>query len=679
MRFFSFCNVLLCASLFIMKFGFGREAALSPDDLAGKLDALPGFKIEHVLTADRKSRSWICMAKDPKGRLLLGAQNGQPVTRITLENGKVTKEEELDLPVSETMGMLFVGDTLYLNGHGKNKDGKPVHGLYACKDTTGSDRFDSVEFLREWEHGAGEHGAHALVLGPDKKLYTVNGNFTGVPADLLPSSPHRNYADDLIIPRAEDGNGFGAVKKPPGGYICRIGLDGKNAELFASGQRNTYDIAFNADGELFGFDSDMEYDWGTPWYRPIRVFHAASGADQGFREGTGKWPEYYADSLPAVVNIGIGCPTGVGFGYGAKFPAKYQKAFYILDWTYGRLIAVHMKPNGSTYSAEWENFVAPKSLKAAAGKIPLNLTDVIVGNDGALYFTVGGRGTEPHLFRVTYEGQEPTTVLTEKELHDTDGELARTERHKLEAFHGKTDPKAIETAWPALKSPDRFIRYAARLAIESQPVAEWKDKALAEKDPQAALVALLALARLGDDAAQAPLMQNLAGILLAQLTPAQQLEKLRVIEVSIARHPQVAQEAVKPLLEELRAAYPAKSIELNRELCQIELAVKAPDAVTKSVALLKAAPDSGRAVHLRSSSAPGHGWLDAGSAQRVFELVRHAAEIEKGRAQTSGLSHAMVCGCRQARHRRRKFSTLTFQFPPGGRQPAAAAGSCRSE
>ena len=102
--------------------------------------------------------------------------------------------------------------------------------------------------------------------------------------------------------------------------------DGKNPELVAAGERNTYDIAFNADGELFGFDSDMEWDWGTPWYRPIRVFHATSGADQGFREGTAKWPEYYIDSLPAAVNIGIGCPTGVGFGYGAKFPAKYQKA-----------------------------------------------------------------------------------------------------------------------------------------------------------------------------------------------------------------------------------------------------------------------------------------------------------------------------------------------------------------
>ncbi len=139
--------------------------------------------------------------------------------------------------------------------------------------------------------------------------------------------------------------------------------------MFSAGQRNTYDIGFNADGELFGFDSDMEWDWGTPWYRPIRVFHSVRGGDQGFREGSAKWPEYYLDSLPATSTIGIGCPTGVVFGTGAKFPLKYQKAFYICDWTYGRLIAVHLTPKGASYTGTWENFVAPKSLHGNSGKI----------------------------------------------------------------------------------------------------------------------------------------------------------------------------------------------------------------------------------------------------------------------------------------------------------------------
>ncbi len=550
------------------------------------LDTLPGFKIEHVLSADaKKNGSWICMAKDPKGRLLLGGQRGQPITRVTLKDGKVAKEEILSIPVSETMGMLFVDNVLYINGSGSRG-----FALYRCKDTKGDDSYDDVEFLREWQGGSGEHGAHGLVLGPDRMLYAVCGNFTGVPKDLVASSPHRNYADDLALKRIEDGNGFGVGKQPPGGYVVRMDLDGKNAELFSAGQRNDYDIAFNADGELFGFDSDMEWDWGTPWYRPIRAFHAVRGGDQGFREGGAKWPEYYADSLPASVTIGIGCPTGVVFGTGAKFPAKYQKAFYICDWTYGRLIAVHLKPNGASYGGEWENFVAPKSLKTKTGKTPLNLTDVMIGDDGSLFFVTGGRGTQANLFRVTYTGTEAAAPIAATQLRDKDGSDARELRHKLEAFNVQADPAAVAIAWLHLNSPDRSIRYAARMAIERNPVAEWQAKALAEKRPDAAFTALLALVRNGSADTQPAIVKALTAFLFAKLTEEQTLNKLRVIEVSIARQGVPSGEIASQLIADVSPLYPAKTEFANRELCQVLLALNAPDAVARTVALLKSAP-----------------------------------------------------------------------------------------
>ena len=52
------------------------------------LATLPGFKVEHVLQADAaKQGSWICMTNDPRGRLLLGGQSQQPITRVTLQAG----------------------------------------------------------------------------------------------------------------------------------------------------------------------------------------------------------------------------------------------------------------------------------------------------------------------------------------------------------------------------------------------------------------------------------------------------------------------------------------------------------------------------------------------------------------------------------------------------------------
>ncbi len=569
------------------------------------LETLPGFQIEHVLKANAKNASWICLTKDPQGRLLLGGQRDQAITRVTLDGGKVVKEEVLPIPVTETMGMLFVENALYLNGAGS--DGK--YCLFRCKDTKGDDSYDDVECLREWRGGAGEHGAHGIVLGPDKMLYVVCGNFVDVPSDLAPSSPHRVYGDDLPLKRAEDGNGFGAGRQPPGGFVTRMDLDGKNAELFSAGQRNAYDIAFNADGELFGFDSDMEWDWGNPWYRPVHVFHSVRGGDNGFREGSAKWPEYYSDGLPQTSTIGIGCPTGVVFGTGSKFPAKYQKAFYICDWTYGRLMAVHLTPSGASYSGTFENFVAPKSLRTNQARTPLNLTDVVIGDDGSMYFTIGGRGTQASLFRVTYTGTEPGTPMAATHLEEQTGREARDLRRKLESMNVNADPTAVEFAWPHLNHPDRFIRYAARLAIERNPVAEWQARALAEKQPHAAFTALLALARLGAVDTQPAIFKALTSIPFAKLTEEQTLEKLRVIEVSIARQGAPIGDVAKQVIADLAPLYPARSEFVNRELSQILLALNAPGAVAKTAALLKAAPTQEEqvtyAMHLRNIQA---GW-----------------------------------------------------------------------
>ena len=63
---------------------------------------------------------------------------------------------------------------------------------------------------------------------------------------------------------------------------------------------------------------------------------------------------------------------------------------------------------------------------------------MVIGDDGALYFTTGGRGTQSGLYRVTYTGTEPTAAA---DLHDEAGAKDRQLRHELEAFHGKQDPK----------------------------------------------------------------------------------------------------------------------------------------------------------------------------------------------------------------------------------------------
>ena len=181
-----------------------------------------------------------------------------------------------------------------------------------------------------------------------------------------------------------------------------------------------------------------------PWYRPTRVNHATSGSELGWRSGTAKWPAAYPDSLPALVDIGPGSPVGAAFGYGAKIPAKYQKAFYICDWTFGTMYAIHLTPSGSTYTAEKEEFVARNALP---------LTDMTIGKDGAIYFAVGGRGGQSELYRVTYTGKEPTHPVDAKNVIGT---AERQLRRQLETFHvpQKNPTAAVALALKHLGHPE---------------------------------------------------------------------------------------------------------------------------------------------------------------------------------------------------------------------------------
>ena len=158
------------------------------------------------------------------------------------------------------------------------------------------------------------------------------------------------------------------------------------------------------------------------------------------------------------MNIGPGSPTGVTFGYGAKFPQKYQDAFFICDWSYGKLYAVHMRPAGSAYTAELEEFVTGT---------PLPLTDLVINPvDGAMYFAIGGRKTKSGLYRVTYTGAEAKEPVPMVVKDVGPAEAARKARLALEEFHKPVGAAAVEAAWKELDNADRFTQFAARVALE---------------------------------------------------------------------------------------------------------------------------------------------------------------------------------------------------------------------
>jgi putative heme-binding domain-containing protein len=569
---------------------------------AARIKAPKGFQVDLIYSVPKeKEGSWVNMTVDPKGRLIVSDQYGK-LYRVSLppvgdKNAEIGIEA-IDVPIGEAQGLLWAFDSLYVVvNHGRHYES----GLYRVLDTNHDDRLDKVEQLRKLD-GGGEHGPHAVILAPDgKSLYVVAGNATNltkVDGSLVP----RIWGEDNLLPRMVDGSGFMADEKAPGGHICRVSPDGKHWELVAIGYRNSFDIAFNRAGELFTYDSDMEWDVNMPWYRPTRVLHVVSGGDYGYRNGSGKWPSYYIDSLPPVVNVGPGSPTGVTFGYGAKFPAKYQEALYLCDWSYGKLYALHLTPKGATYGGELEEFLAGT---------PLALTDVVVNpKDGAMYFAVGGRNTQSGLYRVTYTDPGAPTSVTRDDPSATDG--LRALRHSLEAFHGHKDPGAIAAAWPHLGHPDRFVRWAARVAVEFQDPASWRDKALAEQSsPEATLNALLALAQVSaqdpahrdqhsappDAALRDKILTALDRVAIDPLPVAGQLDLLRLYQVVLNRFGRPDRAIEQRLIARVDPYYPSRVRELNAELCNLLVYLRAPDAAAKTVGLLEKAPTQEEQMH----------------------------------------------------------------------------------
>ncbi|MCB1088772.1 MAG: c-type cytochrome, partial [Verrucomicrobiae bacterium] len=358
---------------------------------------------------------------------------------------------------------------------------------------------------------------------------------------------------------------------------------------------------------------DMEWDMNTPWYRPTRVNLVASGAEFGWRNGSGKFPAYYPDSLPAVLDIGPGSPTGISFGHGAKFPKKYQESLFILDWSYGKMYAVQFKPEGAAYTATAEEFISAQ---------PLPLTDVLISKkDGAMYFTIGGRRVQSGLYRVTYLGNEPVGDDQGAPLSE-----GAKQRRMLEAFHGKPDPKAVETAWPYLSNEDRWLRFAARIAIEHQPVAEWQQKALDEKQPVAAIHAAIALARHGDKSLQPKLLALLNSIDWTTLSASQQVDLVRAYSLAFTRLGEPDNATAKALVARLSPHLPAQRPELNVELHQLLVYLKDPTAAEKGIALLKSAPSQEEQIsYAKNLRRVAEGWTQDLHADYFRWFVQAAA------------------------------------------------------
>lgn len=545
----------------------------------------PGFEIQLVRSAQEGEDSWISLAFDPQGRAVI-AKEKMGLLRMSLsaDGTQVTQVETINNTLLECRGLLFAQGDLFVNANNSK-------GLYRLPGD-GPDKFGEPQLLYASAGGVG-HGRNDLAFGPDRQIYMIHGDSVDLPADGVDyTSPFRD---------ARKG------RKTSEGHLLRIDPKGGKVHVLAAGLRNPFGIDFNTDGEIFTYDADAEHDMGAPWYRPTRVDHLVTGGDFGWRGVTGAWPPYYPDhadnALPSL-DIGKGSPTAVKFGTRSHFPDRFRQALFILDWAYGRILAVHLTPRGSSYLMTAETFLKGR---------PLNVTDLDFGPEGSMYFVTGGRGTQSALYRVRYVGQQPAVdATTQQELDRVEfARQSRATRRRLESWllQENLDEPTLTQVWNRLGDDDPWIRHAARNVLERQPLTRWQERALTESNRTVALLALLALARADNPDLRGRILQQLNELDWEAGPQSARLAATHIYQLCLPPDAKLPEPLSRSVATKLLQAFPDRAPAVNQPLSGLVARFESSQGLSRTIDLLRATTQPVEALHylftLRNAKA---GW-----------------------------------------------------------------------
>ena len=350
----------------------------APELLDDQFELPRGFHIYRAAGPDLSGGSYD-ITFDGEGRLLVG--DGTAVRRLkdTTGDGVYDGFEIIatGLGPRGPQGLLVSGDKLYAVGG----DGLQVFEGYR----SGGPLQHKGRIGRKFQTG-GDHDAHTIFRGHDGYLYFMAGNGAGISG--------RTHITESNSPALFEREAS----------VFRISPDGSKWECIGSGGRNPPNLGMNYLGDLFSFDSDMEWHVGLPWYRPVRLNHWITGGDQGWQE-VGAYPPYYIDCLSGILDVGRGSPTWGVFYEHTQFPGRYRNAYLVCDYrwkresndqyaTTGRLVAFLLKRKGPSWDASMETLARPKpGARDRAGKlINFALVDVEVAPDGSLFISDHNQG-----------------------------------------------------------------------------------------------------------------------------------------------------------------------------------------------------------------------------------------------------------------------------------------------
>ncbi len=358
----------LCVALFVNSLVAVSSGFVNQDPLPFTVP--DGFTVQRV-AEDAMVHDCFCMTLDRLGRPIV---SGPGYIRTLIDDNGDRKYDRSVLwssPKQGAQGMWAEGRKLYYVSDG---------GLWLSEDSDGDLVAEpNPKKLLELPTGE-EHFAHAIKRGPDGYWYLIAGNFA---RDIS------NIQNDALSP----------VPRGRSGTLWRISPDFSKRGVWAHGMRNCYDFDFLPDGQIVTFDSDCEREATMPWYRPTRVMVLGPGTDAGWCGQAWK-DEDHRITMPLVLaQLGRGSPTGVAVYQHRAFPTKYAGAIFVLDWTFGRVIALYPSSNLEDRQ-RIPNKIPAEVFMQPSGTTGFAPTDICVSADGGLLISVGGRGTTGAIYRV---------------------------------------------------------------------------------------------------------------------------------------------------------------------------------------------------------------------------------------------------------------------------------------